>query len=257
MRWRQTNFGLDGRTTCRRDDPNYSAEDRRSFGQIRGETRLFDGAWTTGLRAAVTEDRRRYTNLPDPSAASTRDAYRGTRTSLDWGNTVRLPRLGAFRQGALGFGVTHAARRPQPQRRRRLPDPGERPAAHHRRLCLAAVPRLRPARPDRRAAPGRTTGFTDATTWRVGAVLAVPEVTSRLRVSAGSGYAAPSLYQRFGVHRLLPRQPGPQAGTPLGWEIGAETDIAGRHRASTPSGTFFQSRVQDLINFNTRGSAAW
>ena len=105
LRWRQTNFGLDD---VPRDDPNYSAEDRRWYGQLRGETRLFDGIWTTGLRLAATEDRRRYVNLPDAlSPATADDLFVGTRTTLDWGNTVRLPALGALRDGALGFGVTH------------------------------------------------------------------------------------------------------------------------------------------------------
>jgi len=62
LRWRQNNFGLDN---VPQDDPNYSAEDRRAYGQLRGETKLLDGLWTTGLRVAATEDRRRYSNLPD------------------------------------------------------------------------------------------------------------------------------------------------------------------------------------------------
>jgi vitamin B12 transporter len=108
LRWRQTNFGLD---SVPRDDPNHSGKDRRYYGQIRGETRLFDGAWTTGLRIAATEDRRAYSNLPDRlSGASTRDFYRGARTTLDWGNTVRLPSTGFLDEGVLGFGLMRAVR---------------------------------------------------------------------------------------------------------------------------------------------------
>ena len=37
------------------------------------------------------------------------------------------------------------------------------------------------------------------TSWRVGGVLAVPEIASRIRASAGTAFKAPSLFQRFGV----------------------------------------------------------
>ncbi len=49
-------------------------------------------------------------NLPDAlNAFSTADdLFRGTRTTLDWGNTVRLPSLGALTDGALGFGIIHS-----------------------------------------------------------------------------------------------------------------------------------------------------
>ncbi|RYI99528.1 MAG: TonB-dependent receptor, partial [Acetobacteraceae bacterium] len=42
VQWRQNNFGLDGTNNAFRqaDDSNYSGEDRRWFGQVRGETRL-------------------------------------------------------------------------------------------------------------------------------------------------------------------------------------------------------------------------
>src|SRR3712207_6960457 len=60
LRWRQNNFGLDDVPS---DDPNYSAEDRRWHGQLRGETRLFGGAWTTGLRLSATEEDRKSTRL--------------------------------------------------------------------------------------------------------------------------------------------------------------------------------------------------
>jgi vitamin B12 transporter len=41
--------------------------------------------------------------------------------------------------------------------------------------------------------------YTGATTWRVGAVYALPEAGMRLRASGGTGFNAPSLFQRFGV----------------------------------------------------------
>jgi vitamin B12 transporter len=252
LRWRQTNFGLDN---VPRDDPNYSGEDRRYYGQLRGETRLFDGAWTTGLRIAATEDRRVYSNLPDQlSSASSRDFYRGTRTTLDWGNTVRLPVLGFLDEGVLGFGLTHtgeeATSRSGGQGFQTLVDASQHSTGGYATLQYRAFGRLDLTAGLRRDA---TTGFTDATTWRVGAVLQVPEVASRVRVSAGTGYAAPSLYQRFGVITGFFRgNPDLRPERSLGWEVGTETDIPGfgRRDFATAGFTYFQSRVRDLINFN-------
>ena len=252
LRWRQTNFGLDNVPL---DDPNYSGEDRRYYGQLRGETRLLDGAWTTGLRIAATEDRRAYSNLPDGlSSATTRDFYRGTRTTLDWGNTVRLPSAGILDEGALGFGLTHTGEEARSRSGgagfQTLVDASQHSTGGYATLQYRAFGRLDLMAGLRHDA---TTGFTDATTWRVGAVLAVPEAASRLRVSAGSGYAAPSLYQRFGVITGFFRgNPDLRPERSVGWEVGSETDIPGfgRRDFATPSVTYFQSRVRDLINYN-------
>ncbi|WP_043337620.1 TonB-dependent receptor plug domain-containing protein [Belnapia moabensis] len=252
LRWRQTNSGLDDIPD---DDPNYSGEDRRYYGQLRGQTRLLDGAWTTGLRVAATEDRRAYSNLPDRlSSATTRDFYRGTRTTLDWGNTVRLPAFGTLDDGALGFGLTHTGEEARSRSGgagfQTLVDASQHSTGGYATLQYRAFGRLDLTAGLRHDA---TTGFTDATTWRVGAVLAVPEIASRLRVSAGTGYAAPSLYQRFGVITGFFRgNPELRPERSTGWEIGSETDIPafGRANFATPSFTYFQSRVRDLINFD-------
>ncbi len=252
LRWRQNNFGIDD---VPRDDPNYSAEDRRWYGQIRGETRLFGGAWATGLRLSATEDRRRFVNLPDALGTSTADdLYRGTRTTLDWGNTVRLPALGALTDGALGFGVTHNFEEARSASGspffRTTVDATQHTTAGYATLQYRLLERLDLTAGLRHDA---TTGFTDETTWRLGAVLAVPEVASRLRASGGTGFAVPSLFQRFGIIGSFFRgNPDLRPERSVGWEVGAETDwpAFGRPAFATTSATYFQSRIRDLINFN-------
>jgi vitamin B12 transporter len=252
LRWRQNNFGLD---SVPRDDPNYSAEDRRWYGQIRGETRLFDGAWTTGLRLAATEDRRRFVNGRDSLSASTADdLFIGTRTTLDWGNTVRLPGAGALTDGALGFGVTHSFEEVRSASGspffRTTVDATQHNTGGYATLQYRLLERLDMTAGLRHDA---TTGFTDETTWRLGAVLAVPEVGSRVRASGGTGFAAPSLFQRFGIIGSTFRgNPDLRPERSIGWEVGAETDFPafGRPAFATTSATYFQSRIRDLINFN-------
>jgi len=97
--------------------------------------------------------------------------------------------------------------------------------------------------------------FTSYTSWRVGAVLAVPEANMRIRASGGTAFNAPSLYQRFGaIGTTFRGNPNLRPETSIGYEFGAEMDIPafGQPRFSTIGFTFFQSRVTDLINFNAR-----
>ena len=93
LRWRENKFGLD---SMPQDDPNYSGWDRRWAGQIRGETKLLDGGWTTGLRVFSTEQSRRYTNLPDQFDACTREDSASAAPAPAW--------IGATRCGCLGRG---------------------------------------------------------------------------------------------------------------------------------------------------------
>lgn len=255
LRYRQNRFGLD---SIPRDDPNYTGDDRRLFGQLRAETRLLDGRWTTGFRVAFTQDRRAFVNLPDArSAATTRDNYRGERLTFDWGNTVRLPGLGPLTDGALNFGVTHA-REDVVSLAGNVPfqtrvNAGQETNAGHIALQYRLWDRLDVTGGVRHDAVG---SFTGATTWRVGAIYNLPELGVRLRASGGSGFNAPSLFQRFGtIGTAFRGNPNLRPERSLGYEVGAELDLplAGRPDFATIGATWFQSRVEDLIIF--RGSS--
>jgi vitamin B12 transporter len=256
LRYRQNRFGLD---SVPRDDPNYTGDDRRWFGQARAETRLFDGAWTTGLRLAYTQDRRAYSNLPDLlSRATTRDLYRGERLTLDWGNAVRLPDLGPARLGAMSFGATWSQEEARSLSgsapfQSRVNAKQDTTAGHlavqyrlWERLDLTAGLRH-----------DHVGGFEGETTWRVGLVYHVPEFHLRLRAAGGSGFNAPSLFQRFGrTGTTFIGNPNLRPERSLGYEFGAEMDLPafGAPDFATLGWTFFQSRVRDLINFNAQFS---
>ena len=251
LRWRENRAGLD---SVPRDDPNFTGEDRRWYGQLRGETRLLDGLWTTGLRLGFTSDRRWYQNLPDQlSAAAGTDRYLGERFTVDWGNTVRLPAFGAFSDGQATFGVTHFSEEARSiagalpfQTRVNAKQDG---TAGHAAVQYRLWERLDLSLGGRHDSIGRF----DDTTWRVGAVLQVPELNMRLRAAGGSGFNAPSLYQRFGaIGTSFRGNPALRPERSLGYELGAELDVPalGRRDFATLGVTFFQSRVTDLINFN-------
>lgn len=256
VRWRENRTGID---SVPRDDPNYTADDRRWMGQLRGESTLLDGRWTTGLRLAITEDRRTYTNLPDIlSTARSRDYYRGTRQSVDWGNVVRLPGFGPATDGAITFGVNYAhedvtsiaGNLPFQTRVNAKQDTTAGHAAIQYRFWdrLDVTGGLR---------HDSVSSFTGYTSWRIGAVLAIPEANMRLRASGGTAFNAPSLYQRFGaIGTTFRGNPNLRPETSIGYEFGAEMDIPafGQPRFSTIGFTYFQSRVTDLINFNAQFS---
>lgn len=252
LRWRENQAGLDD---VPNDDPNYDSNDRRWYGQLRGETVLFDGAWTTGLRAAVTEDRRRYVNLPDgQSTASSNDIFRGQRQTLDWGNRVRLGDLGPFAQAQLAFGATHERESSDSASGspgfRTVTDATARSNALHAGVQALLFDRLDLSVGLRQEMAEDYDGFT---AWRAGAVLALPEVQSRLRLSAGTAFKAPSLFQRFGrIGTFFRGNPDLDPERSFAWEVGTETDIPvfGREDGATFGVTWFDTRFRDLINFN-------
>lgn len=252
MRWQQANYGLDRFLA---DDPNYSAEDRRWSGQVRAETRLLDGLWTTGLRVGYTDDRRRAVNLPDQySASRTDDLYRGSRTFVDWGNQVRLPAIGGVaNDGLVSFGVnwqqetSNTAFGSVPFRG--VINRSQDSAAGYVAVQYRVLNRLDVS------AGGRVdsvAGFGETPTYRLGVVYHLPEANTRLRAAIGSGFAAPSLFQRYGVQGTFRGNPDLRPERSTSWEFGADVDVPGfgNPRLVTAGFTYFNSHFRDLINSN-------
>jgi vitamin B12 transporter len=251
LRWRENRSGIDDVPF---DDPNSRITDRRLFGQVRGET-TFLGVWTTGLRYAVTEDKRRNVNLPDSgNPVGSDDLFRGTRQTFDWGNQVRLGHAGLARDIGLSFGITHE-REESDSLAGALPfqtsvNASANSTAYHAGLQARFFDRLDLSGGIRQ---DQADGFDSFTSWRLGAVLAIPEVQSRLRASAGTAFKAPSLYQRFGrIGTIFQGNPNLSPERSFAWEVGSETDIPGfgRDDFATIGATWFDTRFRDLINFN-------
>jgi vitamin B12 transporter len=255
IRWRENRLELDDAPFFRLDDPNYTGRDRNWFGQLRGETTLLDGMWTTGLRIAVAEDRRRYLNLPDAgNPGDTDDLYRGQRQTFDWGNQLRLGDIGPFEEAGLAFGATHEIESSDSRSLSGGLLTTTDASAHTTALHAGAQGRLF-GRLDLSAGLRHDAAedYDSATSWRVGAVLALPEAASRLHAAAGTAFKAPSLFQRFGVIGSFFRgNPDLRPERSFAWEAGIETDIAfaGRSDFATFGATWFSARYRNLINFN-------
>ena len=256
---RENRFGQDN---VPRDDPNYSADDRNWMGFLRSATELFGGDWTTGFTLSASQDRRRYTNWPDGADIETTDEYyRGRQERLAWDNTLRLPALDGATDNSLVFG---AGTEKEFARSRTNSDGLYGPYSasvdksqqngfayigtlHRLWERLDITTALRQDAPD---------GFDGATTWRLGGVLALPEIASRLRASGGTAYRAPALYERYGASASLfgsfRGNPDLRPENATAWEAGIETDISDK---LTVSALYFTSRIRNLITENANFSS--
>ena len=256
LRWRENEIEID---SIPRDDPNNRITDRLLTGQLRADTALLDGAWTTGLRASYAGARRRNENLPDAiSASRANDSFRGDRQGYEWANQVRLGDIGGLRQAGLSFGLTHEIETAD-SRSGNLPfqirtDATARSTAFNIQAQAEVLERLALTAGIRQDEAEDYDGFTS---WRLGAVLALPEIDSRLIAAAGTAFKAPSLYQRFGtIGTAFRGNPGLKPEESLSWEVGIETDVAafGNPAFATAGATWFDTRFTNLINFNAAGS---
>lgn len=251
---RENRFGQDN---VPRDDPNYSADDRNWMGFLRSASELFGGDWTSGFTLSASQDRRRYTNWPDGADIEMTDEYyRGRRERLAWDNTIRLPELGSITENNLVFGVgseresaisraqSDGAYGPYSANVDKTQQNGFAYIGTQHRLWerLDITTALRQDAPD---------GFDGATTWRLGGVLALPEIASRLRASGGTAYRAPALYERYGASASLygsfRGNPNLQPENATAWEAGIETDVS---ENLTLSALYFTSRIRNLITEN-------
>ena len=246
-----------GQDNVPRDDPNYSADDRNWMGFLRSASELFGGAWTSGFTLSASQDRRRYTNLPDGADIEMTDEYyRGRRERLTWDNTLQLPDLGSVTGNNLVFGVgseresafsraqSDGAYGPYSASVDKAQQNGFAYIGTQHRLWerLDITTALRQDAPD---------GFDRATTWRLGGVLALPKIASRLLASGGTAYRASAIYERYGASASLygsfRGNPNLQPENVTAWEAGIETDISEK---LTLSALYFTSRIRNLITEN-------
>jgi vitamin B12 transporter len=241
---RENRFGLDN---IPNDDPNYSGDDRNWMGFLRSATELLGGDWTSGFTLSASQDRRRYTNWRDSLSSSTADdLYRGRRERLAWDNTVRLSDFGVISANNLVFGAgienESAFTRSNLSGFRQDVDKSQQSSFAYIGTQHRLWDRLDITTALRQDAPDDVDG---ATTWRLGGVLSLPEIASRLRASGGTAFKAPSVYQRYGINNFGFRgNPDLRPEHATSWEAGIETDLA---PGFTISALYFESWIRDLI----------
>ena len=86
--------------------------------------------------------------------------------------------------------------------------------------------------------------FGKAETYRIAPAFLIPETSTKLRATVGTGFKAPTLYElysQYGTQALLPERSS-------SWDAGIEQDFLSRR--ATIGATYFENHVRDLIDYN-------
>ncbi len=257
MRAQVAYFGFDTLGSPTFDNSNSSGQTSSLLGRVGGTTHLFDDRLESSVFVGRLQDDRRYLeplNAADPNQTSSDNRYHGYRTDVQWNNTMKLDDWSLLSGNALTFGYQYTG---DSVNVRTNNDYGGFPftqAASASMSDHAAYAGFQTAVAKRLEISGqirRDWEFGQApATWRLGGVYNVSEIATRLKLSYGTGFRAPSLFDRFGVdsygyvgnQNLRPERSA-------GWEAGFTTDLpaAGRADFVSVGGTYFDQRVQDLI----------
>lgn len=242
------------------DDPYENTYDSQVFTRFGVKSRLLDRHLTTSLYVSHVQDDRRYLALldpDDPNGFAGNSSYASDQTMVQFNNILRLDPIGPVSNVALVAGF-------EQKRDVAYQDLNEsffgspylstvnasqivtsfhasaQGTLFHRLSLLAAL------RDD------GVSGYGNIVTGRVGAVLAIPVLSTRLKASYGTGFLAPSLYDLHGVDSYGYRgNPALRPERSAGYQIGATTTLAGFGRSdfATISVDYFHNNIKDLIEF--------
>jgi len=240
------------------DAANATGNDDSLFARLGVTSKLFNDMLDTSLYLTRLQTDRQYIvtlDPADPSQSTENDTYGGRRYDATWNNIVHLGDLGPAQDSHLTFGYEHI----NDQSRTTIDSKGiygpytSHVAAHADSDSLNAG--YGTTFFDRLTIEGNVReDFTslagDAFTWRTGAVLALPEIDSRLRASYGTSFRAPALFDRYGVDSDgYVGNPNLKPEYGQGFDAGIEHDFT----LFTPNYTgqitvtYFNNRIRDLI----------
>lgn len=253
-------FGFDTLGSPTYDDSNSSAQTSSLLGRIGGTTHLFDGKLESGLYLGQLQDDRIYQEplaAADPNQTSSDSRYHSYRTDLQWNNTLHLddfvnqPYLSA---SAMTFGYEHTF---DQAKVRSSADYGGFPYAQNANANMttdAVYWGLQTTVLKRLVVTGQVrqdwvAGDSPAT-WRLGGDYNLSEIATHLKLSYGTGFRAPSLYDRYGVDSFgYIGNPNLKPEQSQGWEAGFTTDLPTQNATvlATFGATYFDQRIRDLI----------
>jgi vitamin B12 transporter len=253
-------FGFDTLGFPTFDDSNSSGHTSSLLGRVGGTTHLFDGKLETSVFVGQLQDDRRYLEplaAADPNQTSSDSRYHSYRTDAQWNNTLHLDDIVSvpgLSNSAMTFGYEYIGDTAKVRVNENFDGfpYGQNASASmttnaiHAGLQTTVLQRL--------AVTGQIrqdwVEGDKPTTWRLGAVYDLKEIATHLKVAYGTGFRAPSLFDRFGVDTSgYVGNPNLKPEQSEGWEAGFTTDIpaAGRADFATIGATYFDQRVRNLI----------
>lgn len=260
LRAQASYFGFDTLGAPTYDNSNSIGQTSSLLGRVGGTTRLFDGRLESGLFVGRSQDDRRYLEplAPlDPNQTSANDRYHAYRTDVQWNNTLHLDDFinrDGLSASAMTFGYEYIG---DTAKVRTNDNYGGFLFAQNAAASMvnhAVYAGLQTTVLQRLTVTGQIrhdwVDGNSPTTWRAGAVYDLKEIGSHLKVSYGTGFRAPSLYDRYGIDSSgFVGNPALKAELSEGWEAGFTTDIPTPWRVDflTFGATYFDQRVRDLI----------
>jgi vitamin B12 transporter len=242
------------------DNANTNGQVASLLGRVGGTTTLFDGALETAVFAGQLQgDRRYYEPLhpADPNQASSDSRYHSYRTDLQWNNTLHLDRLArvpGVSDAQLTFGTQYTGDSAKSRSTSDSAGGGYATSATGFMADYAAYAGLQASVLKRLVVSGQVrqdwVAGQSPGTWRAGAVYDLAAIATRLKASYGTGFRAPSLFDRYGTDVFGFRgNPNLRPERSEGWEAGFTTDIPALSRDDflTLGATYFDQRVRDLI----------
>jgi vitamin B12 transporter len=242
------------------DDPNSYDANTNIFYKLGVTSNLFNGLLTTELFAAHLENDLHYSNLldaDDPNQAASDDHYHGNRADVQWNNTVHVPDFGAAQFSSVLFGVEYLN---DTAKESVNDDDFDSPfiaQVDHSQHSVAGHIGAQTTVFDSLTLTGALrddsySSFGNALTGRAGAVLAVPAADLHLKVSYGTGFLAPSLFDLYGVNNFFYQgNPRLKPERSSGYDAGAQFDIPafGQPDFASLSASYFTNNINDLIEF--------
>lgn len=238
------------------DAPNYVGRDDSAFGSLALDSQVTSWWHATAALSGLHVHRHFIDPLDplDPNQESNDDLYRGGRIDFQENNDITIPDRGPFRDSTLTLGYERTedlANVALNDSFFGVPFEQETHAAQQRSAWHAGIQSTLWRRLTFTGGlrEDQVSGVGDAFTWRGGVVLAVPEIRSRFKLSGGTAFLAPSLFDLFGAGSGYVGNPNLKPERSIGFEVGWSGDIAafGKHSFATLGVTYFHTSVTDLI----------
>jgi vitamin B12 transporter len=254
LRARRAVFGFDALGNPIFDNSNSTGQDNSLLGRIGVTSQLFNGTYETSAFLGRLQNDRYYTETldpRDPNQQSNNSRYHSYRTDLQWNNTVHLsdlmdvPQLSAT---DLTFGYEHIADNINVKVSQSFFGSPFAQSAKASMTDNAIYAGLQTTLLQRLTLTGQIrqdwVAANAPLTWRLGAVLDVPEVATRFKAAYGTAFRAPSLFDRFGVDSFgYVGNPNLLPETAQGWEVGFTTTVG----SVSFGATYFNEQVRNLI----------
>ncbi|HEY7578098.1 MAG TPA: TonB-dependent receptor [Acetobacteraceae bacterium] len=254
LRARRAAFGFNALGNPTFDDSNSTGTDDSLLGRVGITSKLLNGTYETSAFIGRLQVDRHYTEALhplDPNQATNDSRYHSYRTDAQWNNTVHLSDLlpmPALSASNLTFGYEHTADNINVKVNQSFFGSPFAQSAKASMTDDALYAGLQTTVLQRLTLTGQIrqdwVAGDQPFTWRLGAVLDVPEVATRFKAAYGTAFRAPSLFDRFGVDSFgYVGNPNLKPESAQGWEAGFTTTVG----VASFGATYFNEQIRNLI----------